>query len=429
MRRTLRQDYSASPHQNSSNDFAFHPAEDLSRPGSPVRSFPNHLGFEEQERERRYRGYAGHSDYEEEDTEKNNYKQGAGSEQLGLPLYHNSKAMNAQSEQLDIRPGGGTGMERRRRPVGSDGMTARDNSAVYLDEEQDGMMGEKSQYGDRDEQGKVFGSKGHGLGPRTGGVRGIPLLTNRRPDTILGWIEANEELFFTVLYTALALFTRLYKIGIANYVVWDEAHFGKFGSHYINRDFYFDVHPPLGKMLVGLAGLLSGYNGGFDFKSGLDYPNTVPYTAMRVLMAMYGVGMIPVAWWTAGELGWSRQARHLVTLCVLFDVGWLCISRFILLDSMLLFFTFTAILGLVKFHNQRHDPFGEDWWLWLAFTGLQIGCVCSVKWVGLFGATALIGLYTIEDLWNKFGDVKMPFVSRFHLASIERHGLTLSLVF
>lgn len=34
----------------------------------------------------------------------------------------------------------------------------------------------------------------------------------------------------------------------------------------------------------------------------------------------------------------------------------------------------------------------------------------SVKWVGLF-VTCLVGLYTAEDLWNKFGDLKMPFVS------------------
>jgi dolichyl-phosphate-mannose-protein mannosyltransferase len=127
----------------------------------------------------------------------------------------------------------------------------------------------------------------------------------------------HEEWVWTIIYTLLSMITRFWRIGAANYVVWDEAHFGKFGSHYINRDFYFDVHPPLGKMLVGLAGVLSGYNGGFEFKSGETYPDTVPYTAMRVMLASFGVMLVPIAWWTAGELGWSRYTRHWVTLCVL----------------------------------------------------------------------------------------------------------------
>ena len=70
--------------------------------------------------------------------------------------------------------------------------------------------------------------------------------------------------------------------------------------------------------MVGLVGALAGYDGSFEFASGSEYPANVPYVAMRVMLAMFGVGMVPLGWFTAVELGMSQWACHLVALMVLF---------------------------------------------------------------------------------------------------------------
>ncbi|KAL9098780.1 MAG: hypothetical protein Q9163_005620 [Psora crenata] len=220
-------------------------------------------------------------------------------------------------------------------------------------------------------------------------------------------LDDYEFLLAPFLFTILAFFTRMYKIGLSDIVTWDEAHFGKFGSHYLKREFYFDVHPPLGKMLVGLSGYMAGYNGSFEFKSGEKYPEGLNYTFMRLFNSAFGAMCVPVAYFTARELHFRRPTVWLVTLMVLFENSYATISRFILLDSMLLFFTFTTTLCWARFHRLRHESFTLQWFVWLFLTGINIGCVCSVKWVGLF-CTALVGAYTIEDLWNKFGDLEMP---------------------
>ncbi|KAL2170015.1 hypothetical protein VTG60DRAFT_5355 [Thermothelomyces hinnuleus] len=229
----------------------------------------------------------------------------------------------------------------------------------------------------------------------------------KKEPSFLELLDQWEWLIAPIIFTVFAFFTRLYKIGLSPIVTWDEAHFGKFGSHYLKREFYFDVHPPAGKLLVGLSGYLAGYNGSFEFKSGDTYPPEVNYVFMRQFNAFWGAVCVPMAYWTAKELKFRRPAVWLVALMVLCENSYTTISRFILLDSMLLFGTVATTLCWAKFHNQRKNSFEPEWFFWLFMTGLSIGFVTSVKLVGLF-VTALVGLYTIEDLWNKFGDTKMP---------------------
>jgi dolichyl-phosphate-mannose--protein O-mannosyl transferase len=81
--------------------------------------------------------------------------------------------------------------------------------------------------------------------------------------------------------------------------------FGGFASKYIKGKFFMDVHPPLAKLLITLAGWLAGFDGNFDFKDiGKDYvePN-VPYVSMRMLPAVMGIATIPTMFLTLKATG------------------------------------------------------------------------------------------------------------------------------
>lgn len=218
-----------------------------------------------------------------------------------------------------------------------------------------------------------------------------------------------------LVFTVISFAIRVYKIGVNDAVVWDEAHFGKFGSYYLRHEFYHDVHPPLGKMLVGLSGYLAGYNGSWDFPSGETYPDYIDYTKMRLFQATFSALVVPFAYFTAKEIGFSIAATWLFTVMVTFELSYVTLGKFILLDSTLMFFTVSTMFCFCRFHNFNNDrhQFTRKWWKWLLLTGTSIGCVCSVKMVGLF-MTSLVGIYTVVDLWGKLGDSKISWKTYAH---------------
>ncbi|RKO83191.1 Dolichyl-phosphate-mannose-protein mannosyltransferase-domain-containing protein, partial [Blyttiomyces helicus] len=182
-----------------------------------------------------------------------------------------------------------------------------------------------------------------------------------------------------VIVTTLSFLTRCWKINDPGKVVFDEVHFGKFASYYLRREYYFDVHPPLGKLMLAGMGWFIGYDGHFLFDNiGDDYAeNNVPYIGLRLLPATAGALIIPIVFLTLKEMGLSVAGATFGALLLVFDNSLITQSRLILLDSMLTVFCVLSIYTWIKFYKQRHH----------------------VKMVGLF-TVACVGIAVLFDLWE-----------------------------
>ncbi|XP_060663188.1 protein O-mannosyl-transferase 2 [Drosophila nasuta] len=211
----------------------------------------------------------------------------------------------------------------------------------------------------------------------------------------------------TVLLITFA--TRFYKVTEPDHICWDETHFGKMGSWYINRTFFFDVHPPLGKMLIGLSGYLTGYNGTFPFEKPGDKYNETRYQGMRYFCTTLGALIMPMGFDTVYDLTHSHEAALLSAAYLIFDVGLLTLNQYILLDPILLFFMMASVWGMVKISKctAAGGSYTFRWWCWLSLTGTMLSCTISVKFVGLF-VVLLVGLHTASELWLILGDLAKP---------------------
>lgn len=229
-------------------------------------------------------------------------------------------------------------------------------------------------------------------------------------DTSINKLASSDYQALAVV-TLIALFVRVFRIYQPTQVVFDEVHFGGFASKYIKGKFFMDVHPPLAKLLLTLAGWLAGFDGEFDFKDiGKDYLEPgVPYVAMRMLPAIFGVMTVSAMFLALKVAGCRTFTATMGSLLVVFENGLLTQSRLILLDSPLVIFTAMTAVSWMSFTNQHElgpsKAFKPAWWFWLAFSGLCLGATASVKWVGLF-TIAWVGSLTALQLWVLLGDTR-----------------------
>ena len=169
-----------------------------------------------------------------------------------------------------------------------------------------------------------------------------------------------KELAIILLLTALSGVLHFWRLGFPPTVVFDEAHFTSYATHYASRTGFYDIHPPLGKMLY--AGVVRAMgvkeprdfirfwrtaDGEFKMESDGGKPyGSFPYLALRTLSAIVGIALVPMLYIFARLLGFGALGAGLTGLFLALDNGMLLQTRLVLLDGFTLFF---GVLGLILF--------------------------------------------------------------------------------
>ncbi|KAI2664416.1 Protein O-mannosyl-transferase 1 [Labeo rohita] len=186
-----------------------------------------------------------------------------------------------------------------------------------------------------------------------------------------------------VTVTALALTTRLYGIHFPKAVVFDEVYYGQFLSLYMKQVFFIDESgPPFGHMILALGAYLGGFDGNFVWnRIGAEYTSNIPVWSLRVIPALAGSFCIPLAYLLVVELGYSHFSALGACVLLLMENSLIVQSRFMLLESVLIFFLLLAVLSYLRFHKAQN----------------------KVKYMGMFTYFLLLGLAAVHT-WQLIGD-------------------------
>lgn len=212
----------------------------------------------------------------------------------------------------------------------------------------------------------------------------------------LAWIKQHQVMVAIIGLLTLGFITRFFLFGYPSSAVFDEVYFGKFVGNYFSGSYFFDIHPPFGKLLIAGFAWVMRYNPTSSFAAiGTAFSDN-GYLLLRFLPSLAGALLPLVFYGIAREFGLKNRTAFLIGLAVILDNALLAQSRFVLIDSLLLLFGFASLWAYLVWRRRRK-------WQWIVGAAALAGMAVSVKWTAaIFLALPII----IEVLrwvrWQRF---------------------------
>lgn len=232
-------------------------------------------------------------------------------------------------------------------------------------------------------------------------------------DRLIAWTGA-------ILLTLITFVVRVVNLTFPDRLLFDEAYYVPEAEQYLrfgfeeNRNYYFIVHPPFGKMNIAVGEWIFGYN-----PTGWRFSGVV-------------LGSLAVLIFTLVTRRLTRSTFLGFVGGILFaaDGFSFAISRTGILDVFLQFYVLAGLACLVVDRDQyrrrlatavRAGPVGRwgpnlgfRWWRLAA--GILLGLSCSVKWSGAY----FLAAFAILTLLWDWGAYRIIGLSRPALATLRR---------
>jgi len=197
-------------------------------------------------------------------------------------------------------------------------------------------------------------------------------------------------------------------------VVFDEFYFGRFASNYLTKTPYFDIHPPLGKMMLASAASIFNIDPNCTFEE-IGYPcSSNIFFALRFLPALFGTLLVVLFYALIKLLTNSKKIALIGGFLLVLENAFLVQSRHILLDIFLISF---GLLGVYLFLKGTKTKEKKKW-LFFILSGISIGACISVKWTGLGFAGFIFLLMML-----KLADQKINFKKFFKIGIVLATGV------